>query len=190
LHQLSAHGFPLDFTHEREYLLNQVFEFHHILVAYVQHKYQNQLHHPDREAVSVHFRLGSAEEPWMYMLKDRAHAYPSARWYGHIMTKEFDPAKVIFMVFSDNIPGALKMINSINNPNLEYHVVDEDFVTSMLVMSLCKHHINTMSTYSYWGAYLDKHQPTGGKVFFPPHFREMHSNMPLPFEEWCVIPEP
>jgi hypothetical protein len=116
--------------------------------------------------------------------------YPSARWYGHIMTKEFDPAKVIFMVFSDNIPEALKMIDSINNPTLEYHVVDEDFATSMLVMSLCKHHISTVSTFSFWGAYLDKHQPTGGRSIFPPNFRSAHKNIGLPYKEWEILPEP
>jgi hypothetical protein len=156
--------------------------------VYVAAKYGSLLHNVQRETVSVHFRLGGPDEARMSTVLTRG--YPSLKWFAHVMTKILDPARVVFVIFSDNIPSAKKMLDAIPHADLQYQVVDEDFATTLLVMSRCKHHVSTVSSYSFWGAYLDKHQPTGGRSFFHPNFQSLHDIADLPFKEWEVIPEP
>lgn len=181
-------SFLADFIRERRYLLSHVFAFHPVMEAYVHDHYGGSLK-GERESVSVHFRLGGDDEPWKEMVRDRP--YPTARWYEHVMRTQFNVSKVIFLIFTDNVGKAAQILRAMPmHDTIQYQMIEEDFAMSMLLMSKCKHHIATVSTFSFWGAFLDKYQPNnGGKAIFPPKFTAVH-NAPLPFSNWQVIPEP
>ena len=54
------------------------------------------------------------------------------------------------------------------------------------VMALCTHHVLTSSTLSFWGAYLDERQPTGGKTILHASFFDAHGRGMVPYTEWIV----
>ena len=53
----------LDYHAERQFLLDRVFQFHPAVVEYAQLLHDNALQDRPLETVSVHFRLGGADEP-------------------------------------------------------------------------------------------------------------------------------
>ena len=53
-------------------------------------------------------------------------------------------------------------------------------------MAMCTHHVLTSSTLSFWGAYLDERQPTGGKTILHDSFFDAHGRGMLPYTEWIV----
>ena len=64
--------------------------------------------------------------------------------------------------------------------------MEEDFANSLLLMTLCQHHIVAPSMFGYWGAYLDRKQPSGGRVYVPEEFLKLYFKE-LPFNEWIAL---
>ena len=120
------------------------------MIAYLSKQYDQYLHGP-RETVSVHFRFASSKEVAAKNLLSRKSA--SASWYLHLMETEFDPAKVVFLVFSEDSRVVMPLFVNAHarNPSLRYVMVYEDFATSLALMSMCQHHISAHSSYSFWG---------------------------------------
>ena len=65
--------------------------------------------------------------------------------------------------------------------------VDENVVTSVKMMSLCQHHVLTSSTLSFWGAYLDRNQPEGGRTILDHTFFAAHGKGMVPYPSWEVF---
>ena len=87
---------------------------------------------------------------------------------------------------------------------LEYLVIDENSVVALHLISLCKHHVITSSTYSFWfdwakrmkidvivlccrGAYLDVNQPSGGRTIVPRAFLDNLGGGMIPYPQWEII---
>ena len=181
------------FHPQRDYLVNHAFKWHPAMVKYIKGKYSTILT-GGLETVSIHFRLGGVEEPSQVDFEaGSSFKFPGVNWYKDIMTKQFDPAKHIFVIFADNVPKMereylMPVREVIGSGSLHYHIVEEDFANSMLLMSLCKHHVGTSSTYSFWGIYLDVNQPHGGRTIFPANWKEREYGMDLPYAEWELKP--
>ena len=62
--------------------------------------------------------------------------------------------------------------------------IEENVVMSTLMMSRCDHHILSSSTLSFWGAYLDRKQPTGGRTLLPSEFFVEHGHGMVPYPTW------
>jgi predicted transposase YdaD len=141
---------PADHHPVRRELIDGFFEFHPAMTKYANERYFSKIH-GSRETVSVHFRLATEDEPNPDGLSRRGHA--SASWYLHLMEKEFDPAKVVYFVFSEDsrIVQPMFMNMRARNPAMQFVIIDEDFATSLAVMTMCKHHIMSFSTFSFWG---------------------------------------
>ena len=106
------------------------------------------------------------------------------------MLNEFDIKKSIFIGMTDDYEHLLRIMKNVSHiPDFKFILTHEDFANSMLLMSLCKHHIGSASTFSFWGSYLDKNQPNGGKTIFPTEFHKHHPKELWPFEEWHMISE-
>ena len=170
--------------------MNHVFAFHPAIVEYVTAKYAHDLQSPTRESVSVHFRLGGGDDPIEYKKVQEDRRFPSPSWYKLVLSKMFLPRSVTFLIFTDNLDRAKTLVTSLALIDSHVIYVDEDFVSSMVLMSLCKHHVGTVSTFSFWGAYLDKKQPYGGKTIFPPSFNAFHGGHIRPYETWELVPDP
>ena len=117
---------------------------------YVQSKYQALLH-GERETVSVHFRFPvHAADVETFFPKQ-----PSDEWYRRVMQDYFDVSKVEFVIFSENHHEAERILQPIDDASFRYTLVheEEDFANSLLLMSLCKHHIVGSSSFGFWGMF-------------------------------------
>ena len=75
---------------------------------------------------------------------------------------EFDPAQVNFLVFSDDLAWCREAFSDLSN----LHFSDAPSpVVDMCAMSLCHHNIIANSSFSFWGAFLNRH--AGKRVFCP-----------------------
>ena len=175
-----------DFHAEREYLVNDAFAWHPAMESYIDAKYGHILRGA-LQTVSVHFRLGGVEEPQQgdFGAKSR-YVFPRATWYRHVLATYFPHETHHYMLFADNVP---LMVRDFLEPlmleiNATVTIVTEDMANAMLLMSRCQHHIAALSSFSFWGIYLDRKQPTGGLTIFPDTWGAKHYDMPLPFREW------
>jgi hypothetical protein len=140
----------VDFHSSRQALMNDLFAFHLAMIKYATVKYFADIH-GSRETVSVHFRLLSANESMPANLMKRPQATVS--WYLHLMESEFDPSKVVFLVFSEDSRMVMPMLMNFRAriPAMQFVIVEEDFATALAVMTLCQHHIIPHSSFSFWG---------------------------------------
>ncbi len=85
-------------------------------------------------------------------VKTRIH--PSEAWYRNVLEDKLDPAKVVYVVFTE-VPSAASFFEEFaaRNPLMKYEVITEDFALSLLLMSMCTHHVFGVSTLSFWGLY-------------------------------------
>jgi hypothetical protein len=134
----------------RKELLDDFFDFHPAMIKYANDTY---FRGPggDRETVSLHFRLLTSKEPAARGLTQREHSSPS--WYLKLMETSFDPSKVIFFVFSESslLLRPFFVNAQARIPSLRFQMINEDFATSLAIMSMCQHHIVADSTFSFWG---------------------------------------
>ncbi len=160
------------------------------MLEYINTQYKDLLIHNPLQTVSVHFRLGHGKEASIKDFKKALHA--QAHWYTHVMTTEFHPSTTQFILVTDNIrklQGMIEQEYAADWARLTYKIIDEDYATTLAMMSMCQHHIGSAASISFWGAYLDKNQPRG-KTFFPPEYRRQHDMWKFPFDEWREIPVP
>jgi hypothetical protein len=145
--------FTADFHSRRQELVDDFFAFHPAMIKYAEEKYFSGFA-GSRETVSVHFRFVTAAEPVPGGVTSRPQA--TASWYLHLMQNEFEPAKVVFFVFSEDsrVVMPLFMNAQARIPALQFVIVEEDFATSLVIMSMCKHHFVPDSTFSYWGTLM------------------------------------
>lgn len=63
----------------------------------------------------------------------------------------------VFFVFSDDIEGARRLLDSIND--IEFNFVDtKEIYKDMFLMSQCKHHIMANSSFSWWGTFFGNNE--------------------------------
>lgn len=109
----------------------------------------------EKEAVSVHFRRTDYLELSSLNL--------SLDYYRRAVSC-FNMEKSVFVVFSDDIEG-VKELPFIEGSEVIYMSAHSAAV-DMYLMTLCKHNIIANSTFSFWGACLNKHE---GKRVVCPH---------------------
>lgn len=109
------------------------------------------------ESVSVHIRRGD------YVTNNYFHNLGVNYYKKSIDFLNKRIKNPLIVVFSDDI-GWVKQNLSLNNKNIIYIDGNKDYV-DLHYMSLCKHNIIANSTYSWWGAYLNKNP---GKIVIAP----------------------
>jgi hypothetical protein len=190
---LYIHGYFFNYRHwhaARQDVLH-ILALHPAIQRYAELVYGDWLA-PDaaREPVSLHLRLGYSGEPATDLLRDRR--LPPGDFYADIFGDVLGTSNKLYLVFSDNPPKARQVMQGYESrfPGLRWELIDENVLTSIHIMARCKHHVLTSSTLSFWGAYLDHKQPTGGTTvlhatFFIDHGRDM---IP-PDYNWRVLGE-
>ena len=132
------------FKHHKEEILT-LFAPSKEILSYLQDKYQAILDHP--KTVAIHIRL----------YKDTSPAFhPFVGWnYIYQATKAFDEDS-LFIVFSDQINLCKKKLFRILRNRHVIFIEGNTHFHDLYLMSLCKHNILSNSSFSWWGAYLNK----------------------------------
>jgi hypothetical protein len=102
-----------------------------------------------KDTVSLHFRLGYPKDGDLATTMQRK--FPTQAWYRHVLGTVFNPSKVVFFVFSDNLPQSIVILDELADLSLDLVIVDENAAVSLFMMSKTKHHIMGCSTFSFWG---------------------------------------
>jgi hypothetical protein len=149
------------FEKHKETIL-KIFEPSFEILSYLQNKYFSVIDHP--KTVAIHIRTYKDTTP------DR---HPFVGWeYIYQATQLFDN-DFLFVVFSDDINLCKIEIKKIlKNKNVIYIEGNRHF-HDLYLISLCKHQIMSNSSFSWWGAYLNKNSqkkvicPAADKWFGP-----------------------
>lgn len=103
--------------------------------------------------VSVHVRRGD------YITFSEKHPAVPVEWYEEAMSM-FPDKKFVF--FSDDIEWCKENFKHRNDCSFsEGRSIEEDLIE----ISQCEHHINSSSTYSWWGAWLNRNEDK--KIYTP-----------------------
>lgn len=97
--------------------------------------------------------------------------------FGH-----FDNSRVTYLVFSDDLPWCEEMFK--DKGNIEFSV-GNDAIVDMCAMSLCDHNIIANSSFSFWGAFLNRNP--GKKLIGPA--RTLKSDSIIPHLNYCWLPD-
>jgi len=156
-------------------------------LKYIYSKYKTYL---SKKTCSLHVRKGKDFEEI------------ARRWNPEFILKKgyYDKAinfmkdKVeIFLIFSDNIPYCKKLFTNENYPDVNFIFIRERDYIDIWINSLCDHHITSNSTFSWWGAYLNKSE---SKIIVAPNksiFLEKKDKEVLKktyyFKDWILFDE-
>jgi len=142
--------------------------------------------------VCLHFRVGD------YVNLQHHHPLMPIEYYRNalqqlIKTTDKDNWKILYFCEDNDINYVNEKVNSLKTdyPNLSFKKIDSKYQDweQMLIMSLCQHNIIANSTFSWWGAYLNKN--VDKLVFYPckwfgPALVEKNTNDLFP-NDWIKI---
>lgn len=112
----------------------------------IQHIANETIPRGDFELVSVHLRRGD------YINLQDFHPVCSADYYMRAFSY-FQDKKYIALIFSDDIEYSREMFG--NQPNMLYSKGTDPYL-DLCLMSMCDHNIIANSSFSWWGAWLNK----------------------------------
>lgn len=137
------------FVQYRDRLLS-LFEPPKSLQLHIENLFSNLINEQKGAIVSAHLRLGDylLIPDFLCLWKDEfKHYYTKA--ISHFSKED------LFMVFSDDIVFAKQFFKE-NFPKLKVTFPQEKDIIELYLMSKCDHHIIANSTFSWWGAWLNK----------------------------------
>jgi hypothetical protein len=114
------------------------------VITYLSVHYADILDHP--MTVSVHVRFYH-EDP-----TGKAHPTYGRDYFEKAM--EYFPNDTLFVVFSNEMEKCKPLLSGVDK-NLRF-IEGEDHFCDLYLMSLCKHNIIANSSFSWWGAYLNR----------------------------------
>jgi len=130
------------FKHNREHILN-LFSIDDVSKNYIDNKYSDILKH---NTCSVHVRRGD------YLRYPEHHPICSLEYYNNSINQL--PKDTKFLFFSDDVVWCE---NTFKGENFIFVNGNEDYI-DMWLMSLCKNNIIANSSFSWWGAWLNKNK--------------------------------
>lgn len=128
-------------------------------------------------SISIHFRKGDYVKFGFEVLNEKY--YHNAIEY--MNTKVLNPQ---YFVFSDDICSAREVIGQQDNLVFVNENVGADSYIDMMLMSLCKHNIIANSTFSFWGAYLNKNPE---KIVIYPSIPVKRCRYPYAASDWIAM---
>jgi hypothetical protein len=124
---------------------------------------------------SIHVRRGN------YVERQHFHPLQTVEYYKRAIS--IIGEKTLFLIFSDDIEWCKINLDFIENKifisgNLDYQ--------DLYLMSMCNHNIIANSSFSWWGAWLNKH--INKKVIYPSHwFNNGPDSTQIGGENWIKI---
>lgn len=133
-----------------------------------------------QDSVSIHVRKGD-------FIKYNNHVMDKS-YYMNAMDylEERIGYKPKYFIFSDDIEYAKSLFEHMSN--IEYvtgNVKNESWM-DMYLMSVCKHNIIANSSFSFWGAYLNRNPD---KIVIAPNMPFIGCKNPFTCEEWSTLNE-
>lgn len=150
--------------------------------TYLQSKYQDLLNSP--KTVSIHVRTSG-----LRFHNTKQQPFLGFEYYEKCM--DYFPADSLFVLFSDRINWCKKKFTE-RFPHKTFFFVEGNYgIEDLFLMSLCKHNIICNSTFSWWGAYLNRNSTK--KVIVPEEWHgggeicsDPKSTLYLP--DWITVP--
>jgi hypothetical protein len=105
--------------------------------------------YPNKEIVSFHLRRpdNKNDKSFIYTVYYKHHVQD--------LLNKFDKNNTVFLIFTSDIQDSTeKLLEEFKDVNCQ--LVNKDEATSLCIMSKCNHNIIGASSYSWWGAYLNK----------------------------------
>jgi glycosyltransferase involved in cell wall biosynthesis len=164
------------FSHNKEEILKYI-KPDLETTKYINSKYKNTLFND--ETVSIHVRRGD------YINLNHLHPLQDENYY----TKAIEHFSIStkFVIFSDDIDWC-KKCGWFDNLTNKYFVAGEKDYIDLILMSKCTHNIIANSTFSWWGAWLNKNK--NKKVIAPIKWfspqRKLSSKDIIP-KDWILI---
>ena len=90
----------------------------------------------------------------------------------------------LFIIFSDDVEYVEKYFSYLNRKYIITENRGNNSYKDMLLMSLCKHNIISNSTFSFWGAFLNKNL---NKIIFAPNIFSTNTDLYLKCNGWNII---
>ena len=165
------------FKHNKDKIL-PYFEPKHEITSYLQSKYEDLLCHPC--TVAIHLRGYLQESPnlkKMFPFLGQDYVEQAASLF---------PEDALFVIFSDQIEWAKHELKDFSRPHI--FIENEKHYHDFYLMSFLKHQIISNSSFSWWGAYLNKN-PDKIVVAPYPWFQPNHhlSSEHIIPDEWIKI---
>lgn len=163
------------FRHHKEEILDLLAPSQEI-IDYLSSKYSAIINHPG--TVSIHYRSYFKEDPdeLVYLNQDKDY---------YVKAMMMFPEDAFFVVFSNDIEWCKSTFASI--PRRIQYIEGETNYHDLYLMSFCKDHIICNSSFSWWGAYLNRNPEKiviAPKKWFSPHYvRDTKDLLP---EEWIT----
>ena len=132
----------------------------------------------ESESVSIHVRRGDYEDLGIEMTQEVF--YRNAMRYIENEVGE----RVQYFVFSDDLVWVKEHFSDVKNLEIVSGNEGENSFRDMQLMSLCKHNIIANSTFSFWGAYLNKNK---NKIVVLPNLTFTGSNNLFMDDDWIVL---
>ena len=167
--------------HNRSYILDQL-QFNQTTVNYIKETYKDIL---DLNPVSINVRV---QDPTIASEQEFHNRDSYIDQYDFLASavKVFGRERT-FVITTNNVERTKGIFNSDDRFNgYTFFYIDEDFDKQMVITSLCKDHILTNSTFSFWAIYLDRNAETS-KVIYSKTFEEQHSKEMVPYQEWIKL---
>ena len=165
------------FHHHKQEIL-MLFSPSQEIESYLKNKYAEIINHS--KTVSIHYRSYKTKDP------NVAHVYADCGLDYYERAISLFPSDSLFVVFSDEIDWCKKNFSHL--PFQFYFVEDETHYHDLYLMSMCRHNIICNSSFSWWGAYLNRHPDkivvAPGNWFNQNYKTDTQDLIP---DEWIVI---
>ena len=134
----------------------------------------------DTVSVSVHVRRGD------YLKESQYGVIRGFNYYNRAiqLMQKLCP-NAVFYVFSDDIEWVRIQMQGYNAVFIDWNKGDDSF-KDLLLMSLCRHNIIANSTFSWWGAYLNRNSKK--MVVCPDHWMVDEPTVGRVPVDWILIP--
>jgi hypothetical protein len=134
----------------------------------------------DTETVAIHVRIGD------YIGLEAFHPICSPEYYVSA-TNEFLDKDYTFIIFSDNIEYCKEHLFGYQT-NIHY-IDNTDPYIDLCLMTMCDHNIIANSSFSWWGAWLNKNpnkKVIAPKQWFGPAYQYSHNTADLYCDTWII----
>ena len=138
-------------------------------------KYQELIN--SSNSVSIHIRKGDYITSGIELVSREFY-------YNAIQIIEGKIGSASFFVFTDDVSYARELFPETTKFTIIEGNIGRNSYRDMQLMSLCRHNITANSTFSFWGAYLNKHID---KIVIAPNLPFTGLKYPFVCDEWMVI---